>query len=398
VRALRKRGWNVQTVSLYPPEAGAEIGADLAAGRIVLYRSQLFSTLLNAGMEFISHPLQSVKTKFTALHDAMFPLEPLNLRQRFKLILQSFISLGLARKLRARGVRHIHCHFANSAASVGMYAAMQLEIPFSFTGHANDLFQHRVLLKRKLERAAFVSCISRWHRDWYLAISPPNPEKYEVIRCGVDVDAWQPGERGQSTADPLRILVICRLVEKKGVDTLIRAVNILRTAGVACRLTVAGDGPQEIHLHVLAKILGCDDSIRWLGAVDNNQVPQLMSQADVFALPCRSDSRGDKDGIPVVLMEAMACGVPVISGDLPAIRELIEDGVSGILIPGGDADALAQRLKIISTDSALRQKLALAGRSKVVSEFALEPNIDHLEARFSLAIEGMKCSPVNAIA
>src|SRR5581483_9861289 len=109
---------------------------------------------------------------------------------------------------------------------------------------------------------------------------------------------------------PLQLLTVCRLVEKKGVDTLIGAVADVRRSGLACELTVGGDGPDRARLMALAGDRQIADHVRWLGAVDNAAVRDAMAGADLFALPCRSDSNGDRDGIPVVLMEAMACGVP----------------------------------------------------------------------------------------
>ncbi|MDP9174828.1 MAG: glycosyltransferase family 4 protein [Planctomycetota bacterium] len=382
VRALRQRGWKVMVASLYPPTSGGEIDADLSEDRIILYGSHLASTLIATIREIFRYPIRAAKTLITAGADAIHPLEQMSFSQRIKLPAQALASLGLADKLRSTAIERIHCHFANAPTSIGMYAAMQMGVPFSFTGHANDLFHHRGLLKRKLQRAEFVACISKWHRGWYQEIVPGNGSKYQVIRCGVDIDAWRPQHMVSSPNDVLRILTICRLVEKKGVDTLIRAVSFLMAAGNRVQLSIGGDGPEQARLLRLASELGCQDSLHWLGAVDNKKVPSLMAQSDVFVLPCRNDSRGDRDGIPVALMEAMACGIPVISGDLPAIRELIDDNISGLLIPGGDANALAQRLMLLAVDPQLGHRLAQAGREKVVSEFALEPNVDRLAARF----------------
>ena len=178
----------------------------------------------------------------------------------------------------------------------------------------------------------------------------------------------------------MQLLTVCRLVEKKGVDTLIAALVDLRDRhGINCRLTVAGDGPDRNRLTELSKQLHCADEIEWLGAVENERVLELLGRADVFALPCRVDSRGDRDGIPVVLMEAMAAGVTVISGDLPAIRELIQNGSSGLLVNGQDATALADQLANVARDSDLRSRLAQAGRARVGEEFSLDLNIDRLE-------------------
>jgi len=129
----------------------------------------------------------------------------------------------------------------------------------------------------------------------------------------------------------------------------------------------------------LAHDLACTLSVEFLGAVDNARVQQLLSETQLFALPCRRDSNGDADGIPVVLMEAMACGVPVIAGDLPAIRELVEHNVSGLLVDGRDVGGWAGAFEALATDESRRKELGRAGRNRVVEEFSLAKNVDRLE-------------------
>lgn len=378
IRALRQRGWDVFAASLHAPtkedrEACPDISADL---HIVYGPRMVWSALREA----IGHPLKAMSVIYGALSDACCPGEKTGASGRFKLLAQSIAALALASALRPRGIRHLHCHFAHAPTTVGMYVAQQLGVTFSFTGHANDLFQRRSLLLKKLERAAFVCCISQWHRDLYRQVRARPDDVYRVIRCGVDVDSWTPS-RNSSSTPPLRVLTVCRLVEKKGVDTLLKALSELRRKdNVAWRLTVAGDGPQRDALHGLAKELGLEASINWLGAVGNEQVPGLLKHSDLFALPCRTSSAGDRDGIPVVLMEAMSCGVAVVSGDLPAIRELIQDRHGGRLVDGTDASALASVLAELAADPDQRARIALNGRRRVEEEFSLATNIDRLES------------------
>lgn len=380
VRGLRQRGWMVVAVGLHPTPAGQKVDADLERDRLVVYTGEGAAA---AAVELILHPLRSLRTLATATVDAIAPGEPMGIVQRLKLPVQGLAGMGLANRLRKRGVRHIHCHFAHAPTTVGMYAAMQMGIPFSFMGHANDLFQRRALLKKKLRRAAFVASISEWHQQLYDSVLHDASGKYEVIRCGVEVAPAS--ANGSADESALKILTICRLIEKKGIDTLIRAAAELNRRGIRARLTIAGDGTDRDRLKQIAADLNCDTWLRWMGMVEHAAVPGLMAEADVFALPCRQDSHGDRDGIPVVLMEAMACGTPVVSGDLPAIRELVENRASGLLVDGNDASGLADKLAMLWGDPKLRHRLAEGGRKRVMEEFEMSLNLGRLERRILAA-------------
>jgi glycosyltransferase involved in cell wall biosynthesis len=382
VRELRARGWNVIAVSLNSlRDQHEESLADLQKDRIFVYEP---GWSFEAIIEMIAHPICSARTLFKAVGDVLNPREPTGGRDRIKTIGQALAGLKLASDLRKLGVKHIHCHFAHAPASVGMYASTQLGIPFSFTGHANDLFQRRHLLRKKLLRAGFIACISNWHREFYRAIEPSCDSRCEVIRCGVPVDQWMCRLPVPNETDALRVLTLCRLVEKKGVDMLIRALHAWGTKSARnWKLTVAGDGEMMDKLKEIAQHLAVSHCIDWRGAVTNEVVPQLLAESDVFALPCRTDVSGDKDGIPVVLMEAMACGTPVIAGNVAAISELVEDGKSGLLVDGTNLDAIVNAIDKLDRDPELRKHLASGGRQRVETEFSLARNVSKLEERFA---------------
>jgi glycosyltransferase involved in cell wall biosynthesis len=379
IRELRRRGWDVVCVSLNQPAESIAGLEDLERGREIVY-SGWGGITGDLVMERMEHFVKTSKLDLVAQRDAFFPGETTGLSTRFKVFGQRSVAQSLAYRLRMRRVQHIHCHFAHAPTTVGMYAAMQLGVPFSFTGHANDLFQRRALLKRKLQRAAFINCISEWHREFYIGIEPSCAAKCHVVRCGVDVDSWKfdPGLKPPACL-PIKILSVCRLVEKKGVDNLLRGLGQFARGGGLFELTVAGDGPQRGALENIAREEKIQQHVKFLGAVDNDRVRELLQQSDAFALTCRDDSSGDRDGIPVVLMEAMACGLPVISGDLPAIRELVSHDQSGLMVDGTDVTAIAQAVARIANDSALRRQLGDAGRRRVVEEFSLFENVSRIE-------------------
>jgi glycosyltransferase involved in cell wall biosynthesis len=379
VNALRARGWNVRACALNRPEEIPHELRDLQTGVTYVYQG---GWIASAFMEVLSRPVRSIQTIAQARRDGR---SSVNRPSTMKVIGQAIAGLSVARRL--RGIAHLHCHFAHAPTTVGMYAAKQLGIPFSFTGHANDLFQRRSLIEVKLRRAAFVCCISNWHREFYEQIEPNCGDRYRIVRCGVKVSDFD-AKASRIPDERLRVLTVCRLVEKKGVDTLIRALAQLgKKHGIRWHLTVAGNGPDMARLAALANALKCADDIEWLGAVENERVRSLLSAADVFALPCRMDSNGDKDGIPVVLMEAMAAGVPCIGGDLPAIRELIQHERTGLLIGGEDLSTLCDYLARLAHDAELRGKLGNAGRARVAEEFSLDQNIDRLEESLMSSFE-----------
>lgn len=385
--ALRATGQQVLAASVHPPERG--LGAQpldaLADEAIGVYGPGMARLLGDAALEKIAHPVRAIGTFCRAVADALQADDVCGV-DRMKIIGQSVAALALAHRIRALPVRvaHLHAHMAHVPTTVAMYAAQQLGVPFSFTGHAADLFRDRSLLRAKLRRASFVACISAWHRTFYRKLVERPEGDYPVIRCAVDTTEFQP--RAPDPAAPPLLLGVGRLVPKKGFDLLIEALAVLRDRGTGFRAVIGGEGPEADALRALRDRLGLADRVELPGALSNDRVRQLMADATLFALPCRIDARGDQDGIPVVLMEAMACGVPCVSGDLPAIRELIADGRSGRLIPPGDVPALAAALQQLLADSAARTHMGTAGRHHIEMEFATTVNTVRLQNAFRRAL------------
>ncbi len=381
VLGLRAAGLSVAVASLYPPERNlGDPALEALAGEVVPVYGAGAVALGRDALAFAGrHPGRAWGVLWRAGRDALGASDVRG-RGRLKIPLQAVAALALARRLGGRDITHLHVHMAHAAATVGMYAARALGVPFSFTGHAADLFRDRSLLREKLARAAFVVCISHWHRDWYGTLVPRPAAEYPVVRCGVDlpasVDRSEPEDAG------LRVLGVGRLVPKKGFDLLVEAGRLLAAEGCRFAMTIAGDGPEREALERLADGL----PVRFCGAVNHAEVPALLAEADVVVLPCRIGRDQDRDGIPVVLMEAMAHRVCVVSGDLPAIRELVQDGTNGLLIPPGDTNALAQALLRLAREPGWRLRLAGKGRERVEEEFSSTRNIARLLALFRTAL------------
>lgn len=394
--ALRARGLQVEAASVRPPEAafGPATLQELTRSVIRVYGTG--SALLgDAVREFLRHPLRAGATLTLAKWDAL-TARRLPLVRRAKVMIQAVAALALAHRVRGLGVRHIHAHFAHVPATIAMYAARQLGVTFSMTGHANDLFQQQTLLAPKLRRAAFTACISHWHRDYYRQLAPDLPdERLPIVRCGVDVPA-EPAAK--PAGGPPTIVAVGRLVAKKGFQTLVAALGRLQATGVDFRATIVGDGPERAALTRQIAELHLAERVTLAGAQPHADILMQLRAADLFALPCQPDAAGDRDGIPVALMEALAAGVPVVSGDLPAIRELVCDNDTGRIVPPGDVDALTTALATLLQDATLRRRLGDAGRAWVAEEFSTPVNTTRLLQAFDtcLHVGGTCCAAVRS--
>ena len=372
--ALRALGVAVLTASVHKPEKnlGTSELETLATAAIPVYGAGGVKIVLDALKEGFNNPFRTLKVYTLAIRDLVFGKD-IHGKKRLKILVQAMAAMALVKRVRPLGVIHIHAHMAHVPTTIAMYAARQLGIQFSFTGHANDLFPNRALLKEKIERSLFISCISHWHRDFYLSFYPKAPNKLPIIRCGVDTEKEiiKPIKREEN----LRILSVGRLVPKKGFDLLIEAVSrIARKGKVNIELTLAGSGPEEEALRRQASGLPSSVNFIMLGSVDNALVLELMTNCDLFVLPLRVSPEGDRDGIPVVLMEAMARGRCVISGDLQTIRELIEDGVSGFLVKLGDVAVLENIIEELSAEPERRERTGRKGRERIIAEFDVTKN------------------------
>jgi colanic acid/amylovoran biosynthesis glycosyltransferase len=285
-----------------------------------------------------------------------------------------------ALEMRESGVDHVHCHFANHPALAGWLIHRLVGIPYSFTAHGSDLHVDRTMLPTKVREAAFVVTISGDNRSLIESTAGPSAEgKVEVIHCGVDPAAFAPTDR---TSDgPLRIVAVGTLHEVKGQIHLIEACRRLAERGIAFTCRFIGDGPDRDALQARIDESGLGDRVTLAGRMTSDAVAAELAASDVLAAPSVPTRGGKREGIPVVLMEAMASGLPVVASRLSGIPELVTDGVSGLLVPPGDDDALAQALATLATDLGLRARLGAAGRETVMGGFDVDRNAATLADR-----------------
>jgi colanic acid/amylovoran biosynthesis glycosyltransferase len=290
-----------------------------------------------------------------------------------------------AATLRGEDVRLIHSQWIHSGGTVAMYGAWLLGVPFSFTGHAADLFRNRAALRDKIRRAEFIVCISEFHRQFFLE-NGARPEQLFIAYCGLDTSHFSPRRRNHTEGEPFHILSSGRLVEKKGFDVLIRACGILRERGFPFRCTIAGSGPLEAELRKQVKASGMEDLITITGqALKQEDIPAFMEQGDIYCLHCVWAKDNDVDGLPQMLMEAMACGLPSVSTELVGIPDLCIHEKTGLLTKPGDAEGLADALIRLAHDKDLADRVAVAGRQHVLDTFdlgtCLEPLLNQYRKR-----------------
>jgi colanic acid/amylovoran biosynthesis glycosyltransferase len=282
-------------------------------------------------------------------------------------------ALALGRWCRREGVEHIHGEFAGHPATMAMIAAQVADIPFSFSAHANDIIVSQALLVEKAQEAAFVRSISRYNIAFLEKLDGFPTDKLQLVRCGVTRAIVRKEGPPAPVNEPLRILYVGSLIKKKGVNHLIDALAAL-PADLKWGARIVGGGDLAESLAAQAHSLGLDDRIKFEGPQPAEAVAQAFAKAHVAVVPSIVGDQGRIEGIPVVVMEALAHGIPVIASALSGIPELVEDGVTGYLLPPGDSAAIANAIKRIAADWDTAAAIAARGRERVSAEYIVEDN------------------------
>ena len=278
---------------------------------------------------------------------------------------------------------HIHAHFAHDPALIGLLAHRLTGLPFSFTAHARDLYQipAAALVERAREAAVVVTCCQA--NVEHMARVLGSQRSIELIYHGVDLQMFRPDATRNENGMP-RIVSVGRLVEKKGFDDLVRACAVLTARGRTFRCDIYGDGPCRAELEGLRDQLGLAGIVSFRAPRTQVDLLPVYQQADIFALTPRITQDGDRDGVPNALVEAMACGIPVVSTHVGGTAELVTDGVNGLLAPSTDVDAIADCLAELLDDGARRRRLG-KGAADTARRFDGDAAARNLAALFSRA-------------
>jgi len=293
-------------------------------------------------------------------------------------------ALVLAAELPA-DVQRLHAHFLHTPASVARYAAALAGLPWSGSAHAKDIWTTPAWEKReKLADCEWLVTCTAANRNHLAALAPEG--RVALAYHGIDLGrfARQRTERARDgSGEPVRILSVCRLVEKKGMEVLLEALARL-PGDLSWRLVHAGGGPLKGRMERKARALGIRDRVDWKGALAQEALLAEYRAADLFALASRVARDGDRDGLPNVLMEAQSQALACVATRVSAIPELVEDGKTGLLVEENDPAALAGALAALARDPAGRRALGEAAYARVRGNFALEANLDRLAERFRL--------------
>lgn len=374
IAALRALGSEIIITSVRQPDAIELIGPEEEAAQ-----AETFYILAAA-----KKPWRLLKA-----HAALFRQSPRRWFSTLKLALRTnrpgvkgmiwqlfyFLEAGvLARHLQQRGASHLHNHFADSSATVAMLAANFADLPFSFTLHGpTELFAPESWhLGEKVARAAMVICISHFARSQVMLFSDPaHWSKLRIVHCGVTPARYEAAAAPQEKG--LKLLFVGRLAPVKGLRVLFEGFEAARAVQPDITLTVIGDGTDRGWVEENARRVG---GVRVLGYKSQSEVSEALAQADVFVLPSFAE------GVPVALMEAMVSRRPVIATRVGGIGELIDHGVSGLMVAPGDATGLAEAMIQMAESAKTRQKMGEAGRAKVCAEFDIDKEAAWLKALF----------------
>lgn len=273
-------------------------------------------------------------------------------------------------------IKHVHVHFGSEEANVAFLARKLGGPRYSLTLHAFDIFResvNRPLLVEKINHSRFTITVSEFNRRFLIdEMSGVNPEKIRVNYNGVNLDRFKPNgaHRKERT-----VFSVGRLIEKKGFPYLIEAIDRLRCDHPDIRCEIAGDGRDESRLRQLIDRSGLCDRVKLLGPMGQEGVLKKMQHASCFALPCVRAKDGNTDALPTVLLESLACGCPSVSTRLSGVTEIIEHGVSGLLVEPGNSEELSRAIGQVLDDRMLAERLAEGGRARAKERFDVRENV-----------------------
>ena len=268
-------------------------------------------------------------------------------------------------------VKHLHSHFAHSPTSVTMFASMLSGLPFSFTAHAKDIYtSDPAQIKEKIDLASFVVTCTKYNKQYLAQIAQDSQTPIHCVYHGIDIELFSESTQENSEAkEPYSLMTVARMTEKKGLPTIYAALKILQNKGVSFTHTLVGDGDDRDETLQLIKQLDLQQNCHWAGTQTHDDVLELFRDSDLFILGCEIAKNGDRDGIPNVLVESLAMGVPAVSTTVSGVPEILEDKTTGLTVPPSSPARMAEAILTLLTDEPLRARIKECGRQKVINDF-----------------------------
>ena len=284
-------------------------------------------------------------------------------------------------------VEHFHAHFSHGPTTVAYFAAWLTGMNYSFSAHAKDIYlQEHGFLREKIAKAKFVTTCTEFNKNYLQKVA--GEVKESVFKCyhGIDLNYFSLPIKSKFSDCP-QILAVGRLVPKKGFPVMIEALHKLRMDGHQFSCNIVGGGPMENELQELITKLGLEEWVKLLPKMSQGEVFKYYQKADLFALACEVQSDGDRDGIPNVIVEAMAMGIPIVSTRISGIPECVDDGINGILVEQKDPTVFADALATLIRQPELAHQYGQAGRKKVEQEFDAFQNVEKIGNALRLVCE-----------
>jgi glycosyltransferase involved in cell wall biosynthesis len=379
--ALEKLGVQIDIVSMNRPNIENVSGQARPFLNRILYMDQIG---LHRQVAALVAVLFAQPRRFAKMLLVLLQARPRAGVRDFARLSYHFISAAyLFRQMRSSGHVQIHAHFVSGPSSIAMFLSGLSGVPFSFTMHGSQIYIDPLGLVAKLDRCRFAVSVSNYHRQYVLnTYGDAHSEKLRVVHCGLEMEQFPPPIRQGRSNGPFRILGVGRLVEVKGFEYLLRACAELKKRQMDYLCRIVGDGERRDSLQKLAVDLGIEDCVRFEGAQHQSELAAYYSSSDVFCLPCVVGSDGSRDGLPIVLMEAMVWELPVVSSQLVGIPELVENYQHGILVAPGNVDGLADAIIYVHENPDEVADWGRAGREKIAESFNVISSASELKELF----------------
>jgi len=375
---LERRGMDVRIYSLRKPDDGRFHAALSRVKANVVYVPQY----PQLEMERITQAHQLVRSAYPIRYQQVYAYSQ---ARGSDYAIKRFLQAGfVAAHLLKHPLDAMHAHFASSATRVANLVHHMIGLSYSITAHAKDIFHQDVnpdSLRRKISEARFVVTVSQFNKNYLQKIMGDTPSDIRCLYNGINLKRFRPDPAIKRKSN--LILAVGRLVEKKGFETLIHACHILKTWDLNFRCEIIGKGNLYHPLKQLIIDLGLTEQVRLMGPRPQDGVRDAYRRASLFTLPCVIAQDGNRDGLPTVLLEAMACGLPVVSTHLTGVPEIVDHHKNGFLVPPSSPHALARSLAILLTNPTQRQQMGQAARQKVEKEFDVRRNVAQLQRWFA---------------